>query len=56
MKIYKKIIKLKKELHFVVEDIKMNNKNDIKDIENIINIKANLPHCLNKLSNEKNYS
>ena len=42
MKIYKKIIKLKKELHFVVEDIKMNNKNDIKDIENIINIKANL--------------
>tara|TARA_B100000614_G_C14382729_1_gene426267 strand:+ start:156 stop:572 length:417 start_codon:yes stop_codon:yes gene_type:complete len=56
MKIYKKIIKLKKELHFVVEDIKMNNKQDINDIENILNIKENLPYCLNKLSYEKNYN
>ena len=41
MKIYKKIIKLKR-ITLVVEDIKMNNKNDIKDIENIINIKKQI--------------
>ena len=48
-KIYRTIINLKKEIHFVVEDMKLKNKNDIKDIEQIILIKKTLPYSLKSI-------
>tara|TARA_B100000989_G_C19503816_1_gene455525 strand:+ start:732 stop:1127 length:396 start_codon:yes stop_codon:yes gene_type:complete len=48
-KIYRTIINLKKEIHFVVEDMKLKNKNDIKDIEQIILIKKTLPFTLKSI-------
>jgi len=48
-KIYRIIINLKKEIHFVVEDMKLKNKKDIKDIEQIILIKKFLPYSLKSI-------
>ena len=48
-KIYRIIINLKKEIHFVVEDMKLKNKKDIKDIEQIILIKKTLPYSLKSI-------
>tara|TARA_B100000941_G_C28346760_1_gene469673 strand:+ start:239 stop:634 length:396 start_codon:yes stop_codon:yes gene_type:complete len=48
-KIYRIIINLKKEIHFVVEDMKLKNKKDIKDIEQIILIKKSLPYSLKSI-------
>ncbi len=45
-KVYKKMINSKKEIHFAVEDMKLEKKSDIKDIEQILHIKENLPSCL----------
>tara|TARA_Y100000768_G_scaffold349268_1_gene298703 strand:+ start:93 stop:488 length:396 start_codon:yes stop_codon:yes gene_type:complete len=49
VKIYRTIINLKKEIHFAVEDMKLKNKNDIKDIEQIILIKKTLPFSLKSI-------
>ena len=48
-KIYNKIIKLKKEIHFSVEGLKITSKKDIEKIENLWLIKRTLPNCLTKL-------
>ena len=48
-KVYNKIIKLKKELHFSVEGLKIVNSKDIEKIENIWCIKQSLPNCLKKI-------
>ena len=48
-KIYRIVINLKKEIHFVVEDMKLKNKKDIKDIEQIILIKKTLPYSLKSI-------
>ena len=41
--IYKKIIENKKSLHFILENLKLNNSSDISKIENIWLIKKTLP-------------
>ena len=41
LKIYKKILFNKKQLHFSLEEIKLVNKTDIKKIEDIYQIKSN---------------
>jgi sporadic carbohydrate cluster protein (TIGR04323 family) len=41
LKIYKKIIHNKKQLHFSLEEIKLVNEVDIKKIESIYQIKSN---------------
>jgi len=48
-KIYKVILNLKKEIHFAVEDMNLIKDNDIEEIEQIINIKKNLPYCLSSI-------
>ena len=48
-RILKKIIKKKKTFYFVLEDLKLSNKNDLKKIENIWLVKKILPHCLKKI-------
>ena len=48
-KVYNKIIKSKKELHFSVEGLKIVNSKDIEKIENIWCIKQSLPNCLKKI-------
>ena len=48
-KIYKIILNFKKEIHFAVEDMKIKSVNDIEDIEQIIQIKQNLPYCLKSI-------
>ena len=50
--VYKKIIKLKKELHFSVENLKIVKSKDIERIENIWFIKQTLPNCLKKFKNK----
>jgi len=45
LKIYKKIIKLKKEMHFSVESLKISKKKDIEKIENIWMVKQTLSNC-----------
>jgi sporadic carbohydrate cluster protein (TIGR04323 family) len=45
-KVYKKILKFKKEIHFSVEGLKITKKQDIKKIEDIWMIKQTLPECL----------
>ena len=46
LKIFKNILKKKKEIHLSVEGIKLSNKKDLKKIENIWAIKQTLPDCL----------
>jgi len=50
--VYKKIIKLKKELHFSLENLKIVKSKDIERIENIRSIKQTLPNCLKKFKNK----
>tara|TARA_B110000977_G_C10973468_1_gene453228 strand:+ start:350 stop:739 length:390 start_codon:yes stop_codon:yes gene_type:complete len=45
LKIYKKILFNKKQLHFSLEEIKLVNKTDIKKIEDIYQIKSNTKNC-----------
>jgi len=45
-KIYKKILYLKKEIHFSVEGLKIISDKDIEKIENIWLVKQTLPSCL----------
>ena len=49
-KVYKKILKLKKEIHFCVEGLKIKSKKDIKKIEEIWLIKQTLPDCPKTIS------
>ena len=51
-KIYKKILKLKKEMHFSVEDLKISTQEDIKKIENIWLVKQSLPSCLKTINRD----
>ena len=44
-KILEKILKMKKEIHFSLEQMKMINKNDLEKIEEIWKIKKILPFC-----------
>ena len=46
LKIYKKILSLKKEIHFSVEGLKISNQKEAKKIEDIWQIKQILPSCL----------
>lgn len=46
IKIYKKILKLKKEIHFSVEGLKISSQKDIDKIENIWLVRQSLPNCL----------
>lgn len=50
LKVYKKILKLKKEIHFSVEGLKISNQDDVKKIENIWEIKQALPKSLKKIN------
>jgi sporadic carbohydrate cluster protein (TIGR04323 family) len=45
IKVYTKILKSNKELHFAVEGLKISEKSDIDRIENIWLIKQTLPKC-----------
>ena len=45
-KVYTKMINSKKEIHFAVEDMKLEKNSDIEEIEQIIQIKEYLPNCL----------
>ena len=49
LKVYKKILSLKKEIHFSVEGLKISKKEDIEKIENIWMIRQSLPNCLKKI-------
>ena len=46
LKVYKKILSLKKEMHFSVEGLKISNRKEAKKIEDIWQIKQTLPNCL----------
>ena len=45
-KIYSKILKSKKELHFAVENIKANTIREFNKIDNIYLIKKTIPNCI----------
>ena len=45
-KVYKKVLNLKKEMHFSVEGLKIAKRQDIKKIEDIWMVKQTLPECL----------
>ena len=49
LKVYKKVLSLKKEIHFSVEGLKISKKEDIEKIENIWMIRQSLPNCLKKI-------
>ena len=49
-KVYKKILKLKKEMHFSVENLKICTSEDVKKIEDIWLVKQTLPNCLKNIS------
>ena len=49
-KVYKKILKLKKEMHFSVENLKICTQEDVKKIEDIWLVKQSLPNCLKNIS------
>ena len=48
--IYKKILDLKKEIHFSVESLKITTQEDIEKIESIWLVRQSLPNCLKKLN------
>ena len=45
LKIYKEILKMKKEIHFSVEGLKISTQKEVKKIEDIWLIKQTLPSC-----------
>jgi sporadic carbohydrate cluster protein (TIGR04323 family) len=49
-KIYKRILSLRKEIHFSVENLKISKKKDIEKIENIWLVRQTLPNCLKDLN------
>ena len=49
-KVYKKILKLKKEMQFSVENLKICTQEDVKKIEDIWLVKQSLPNCLKNIS------
>ena len=49
-KVYKKILKLKKVMHFSVENLKICTQQDVKKIEDIWLVKQSLPNCLKNIS------
>ena len=49
LKIYKKILTLKKEIHFSVESLKITKEADIQTIEDIWLVKQSLPNCLQSI-------
>ena len=48
-KVYKKILNSKKEIHFAVEEMKLQKRSDVEGIEQIWQIKGHLPNCLKTL-------
>jgi hypothetical protein len=48
-RIFNKLIRLKKEIHFAVENLKISREDEVEKIENIWLIKKTLPFCLKKL-------
>tara|TARA_Y100001958_G_C21164137_1_gene497336 strand:- start:800 stop:1201 length:402 start_codon:yes stop_codon:yes gene_type:complete len=48
-KILDKILKMKKEIHFSLEQMRMSCKNDLEKIEEIWKVRKILPFCPNKL-------
>ena len=49
LKIYRKVLDLKKEIHFSVESLKIIKSEDIEKIENIWLVKQSLPNCLKNI-------
>ena len=49
LKIYKKILNNKKEIHFSVEGLKIKSKKDIEKLESIWSVRQSLPNCLKTL-------
>ena len=49
-KIYKRILDLKKEMHFSVENLKITRAEDIEKIENIWLVRQALPNCLKTIN------
>ena len=49
-KVYKKILKFKKEIHFSVEELKIVVPKDIEKIENIWLVRQALPNCLKTIN------
>ena len=50
LEVYKKILDLKKEIHFSVESLKIARPVDVEKIENIWLVKQSLPGCLKSIS------
>ena len=50
-KVYKKILDLKKEIHFSVEDLKITSSKDVERIENIWQVRQTLPNCPKTINN-----
>ena len=49
-KIYKRILDLKKEIHFSVENLKITRAEDVEKIENIWLVRQTLPDCLKTIN------
>ena len=49
LKIYKKVLNNKKEMHFSVEGLKIKSKKDIEKLESIWLVRRSLPNCLKTL-------
>ena len=49
LKIYKKILNSKKEMHFSVEGLKIKSKKDVDKLESIWSVKQSLPNSLKTL-------
>ena len=49
-KIYKKILKLKKEMHFSVENLKITRAEDVEKVENIWLVRQTLSDCLKTIN------
>ena len=49
-KIYKRILDLKKEIHFSIENLKITRAEDVEKIENIWLVRQTLPDCLKTIN------
>ena len=50
LKVYKKILGLKKEIHFSVESLKIVTPEDVEKVENIWLVRQSLPSCLKTIT------
>tara|TARA_Y100001970_G_C13945490_1_gene705426 strand:- start:19 stop:435 length:417 start_codon:yes stop_codon:yes gene_type:complete len=53
LEIFKKVLKKRKKLFFALEDLRLENKDDLKDLNNLWLIKKNLKFCRKLDKNDK---